>query len=88
MVLLLLPLESHPTSTLSTVSVKWDRDLLGLIPLCIFFIYLLIFCFSLSAVFGATYILDRNVDKLEFDENGDFSGILAGDEVCPYWSVL
>jgi Rab GDP dissociation inhibitor len=36
----------------------------------------------LCAVFGGTYMLNKKVDKIEFDDKGRFAGVRSGDEVA------
>lgn len=36
----------------------------------------------LSAVYGGTYMLDKKVDEIIYDESGKFVGVRSGEEVC------
>jgi Rab GDP dissociation inhibitor len=36
----------------------------------------------LSAIYGGTYMLDKKVDEVHYDDNGKFIGIRSGDEVA------
>jgi Rab GDP dissociation inhibitor len=36
----------------------------------------------LSAIYGGTYMLDKPVDEIVYDENGQFAGVKSGEEVA------
>jgi Rab GDP dissociation inhibitor len=36
----------------------------------------------LSAIYGGTYMLDKPVDEIVYDEEGKFSGVRSGDEIA------
>ena len=37
--------------------------------------------YRLSAIYGGTYMLDKNVEEIMFDESGKVCGVKAGGEV-------
>jgi len=42
----------------------------------------------LSAVYGGTYMLDKKVDEIAYDENGKFVGVKSGEEVVKATQVI
>lgn len=44
--------------------------------------------YRLSAVYGGTYMLDKAVSELVYDENGQVSGVKAGDDVVKAKKVI
>ena len=56
------------------------KDLLGLFILCMTFILYSTRTVRLSAIYGGTYMLDKSVDEIVY-ENGVVVGVRSGTEV-------
>ena len=42
----------------------------------------------MSAIFGGTYMLNKDIDKITFDSDGMVNAVVSGDEVCKTKMVI